>query len=108
MFLAPPVMKDPSHNLWRIRRSALQRDVSGMSFDCHFLVARETAAQAVRCTKQLTTESCAGIKVLDTYIPIWEYIYAMARATTFSDAFNAVAEPKRREILEFLALHERP
>ncbi len=31
----------------------------------------------------------------------------MARATTFSDAFNAVAEPKRREILEFLALQER-
>jgi DNA-binding transcriptional ArsR family regulator len=32
----------------------------------------------------------------------------MARAATTSDAFNAVAEPHRREILNFLALQERP
>jgi DNA-binding transcriptional ArsR family regulator len=32
----------------------------------------------------------------------------MARAATTSDAFNAVAEPRRREILSFLALAERP
>ena len=32
----------------------------------------------------------------------------MARAATTSDAFNAVAEPRRREILNFLALRERP
>ena len=32
----------------------------------------------------------------------------MARATTTSDAFNAVAEPRRREILEFLAGRELP
>jgi DNA-binding transcriptional ArsR family regulator len=32
----------------------------------------------------------------------------MARAATTSDAFNAVAEPRRREILNFLALEERP
>lgn len=31
----------------------------------------------------------------------------MARATTTSDAFNAVAEPRRREILNFLAPRER-
>src|ERR1700721_4016079 len=31
----------------------------------------------------------------------------MARAATTSDAFNAVAEPRRREILEFLATGER-
>ena len=31
----------------------------------------------------------------------------MARAATSSDAFNAVAEPRRREILSFLALGER-
>jgi DNA-binding transcriptional ArsR family regulator len=31
----------------------------------------------------------------------------VARATTTSDAFNAVAEPRRREILNFLALDER-
>ena len=33
---------------------------------------------------------------------------AMARAATTSDAFNAVAEPRRREILNYLALEERP
>ena len=32
----------------------------------------------------------------------------MPRAATTSDAFNAVAEPRRREILNFLALQERP
>ncbi len=32
----------------------------------------------------------------------------MARAATTSDAFNAVAEPRRREILSYLALGERP
>jgi DNA-binding transcriptional ArsR family regulator len=32
----------------------------------------------------------------------------MARASTTSDAFNAVAEPRRREILIFLAGTERP
>jgi DNA-binding transcriptional ArsR family regulator len=31
----------------------------------------------------------------------------MPRATTTSDAFNAVAEPRRREILDQLALAER-
>ena len=32
----------------------------------------------------------------------------MPRAATTSDPFNAVAEPRRREILEFLAPRERP
>ena len=31
----------------------------------------------------------------------------MARAATTSDAFNAVAEPRRREILNYLALQEK-
>jgi DNA-binding transcriptional ArsR family regulator len=31
----------------------------------------------------------------------------MARATTTSDAFNAVAEPRRRQILDALASGER-
>jgi len=30
------------------------------------------------------------------------------RAATSSDAFNAIAEPRRREILDFLAPRERP
>jgi DNA-binding transcriptional ArsR family regulator len=32
----------------------------------------------------------------------------MARSATTSDAFNAVAEPRRRRILDLLALGERP
>lgn len=36
------------------------------------------------------------------------YCVGMARAATTSDAFNAVAEPRRREILNYLALRERP
>lgn len=32
----------------------------------------------------------------------------MARAATTSDAFNAVAEPRRREILNYLAVAELP
>src|SRR5258707_3651310 len=31
----------------------------------------------------------------------------MARATTTSDAFNAVDEPRRRDILNFIAMQER-
>jgi len=41
------------------------------------------------------------------YIPIWIYIQIMARAPTTTDAFNAVAEPQRRRILEALAGGER-
>jgi len=36
------------------------------------------------------------------------YCHAVPRAATTSDAFNAVAEPRRREILNLLALEERP
>jgi DNA-binding transcriptional ArsR family regulator len=32
----------------------------------------------------------------------------MARAATTTDAFNAVAEPRRRQILDLLARRERP
>jgi DNA-binding transcriptional ArsR family regulator len=32
----------------------------------------------------------------------------MARAATTTDAFNAVAEPRRRQILSYLAQNERP
>jgi DNA-binding transcriptional ArsR family regulator len=35
-------------------------------------------------------------------------ITGMPRAATHSDVFNAVAEPQRRNILEFLAADERP
>ncbi len=32
----------------------------------------------------------------------------MARASTTSDTFNAIAEPRRREILSYLAAQEKP
>jgi len=43
---------------------------------------------------------------LDTYP--YGYSFAVARAATTTDAFNAVAEPRRREILDVLAGGERP
>ena len=39
---------------------------------------------------------------------IWVYDAPMARAATTADAFNAVAEPRRRQILDVLADGERP
>jgi DNA-binding transcriptional ArsR family regulator len=48
-----------------------------------------------------------GTKVLLTYADIGMYYRSVARAATTSDAFNAVAEPWRREILGYLALRER-
>ena len=42
-------------------------------------------------------------------MPISAYkFWAMARAATTADAFNAVAEPRRRAILDLLAGGERP
>jgi DNA-binding transcriptional ArsR family regulator len=38
---------------------------------------------------------------------IWAYYCAMARAATTADAFNAVAEPRRRQILDLVAAGER-
>jgi DNA-binding transcriptional ArsR family regulator len=35
-------------------------------------------------------------------------MFGMARAATTTDAFNAVAEPRRRQILDLLAGGERP
>ena len=42
-----------------------------------------------------------------TYSYMSMYCSSMARAATTSDAFNAVAEPRRRQILLYLAHHER-
>lgn len=41
-------------------------------------------------------------------MPIWAYDDVMARAATTSDAFNAIAEPQRRDILVLLRGGERP
>jgi DNA-binding transcriptional ArsR family regulator len=47
-------------------------------------------------------------KIRLTYSDMGMYLFFMARASTTSDAFNAVAEPRRREILSLLVLGERP
>jgi DNA-binding transcriptional ArsR family regulator len=39
---------------------------------------------------------------------IWVYLGSVARAATTTDAFNAVAEPRRRQILDVLAGGGRP
>ena len=43
-----------------------------------------------------------------TYADIGMYCSGMARAATTADAFNAVAEPRRRRILDALVEGERP
>ena len=55
----------------------------------------------------LPLRGSAGRKKCLTYAYIGIYIPCMARAATTSDAFNAVAEPSRRDILNYLALQER-
>lgn len=40
-------------------------------------------------------------------MPIWEYDGRVARAATTADTFNAVAEPRRRQILDELMAGER-
>jgi len=53
-----------------------------------------------------------GLKALSknllTYSHIGMYCGLVPRLATTSDAFNAVAEPRRRDILSFLAGRERP
>src|SRR5215469_15022588 len=46
------------------------------------------------------------LPLTDSYIGIYGNL--MPRAATTSDAFNAVAEPRRRDILNYLALEEKP
>jgi DNA-binding transcriptional ArsR family regulator len=41
-------------------------------------------------------------------MPIKEYIAAVARSSTTSDVFNAIAESRRREILDVLIEGEKP
>src|SRR5215471_4058122 len=41
-------------------------------------------------------------------MPITEYVGAVARSSTTSDVFNAIAEARRREILNVLMAGEKP
>jgi DNA-binding transcriptional ArsR family regulator len=52
-------------------------------------------------------ETQRSIPPLDIFL--YRYmLFSMARAATTADAFNAVAEPRRRQILDALADGERP
>jgi len=60
------------------------------------------------CERRTTSHEPRQRKTtLDTF-QYGNMIDPMARAATTSDTFNAVAEPRRREILAYLARHERP
>lgn len=50
----------------------------------------------------------SGVPPPLTYAYMGMYGLVVPRAATTTDVFNAVAEPRRREILSFLALQERP
>jgi DNA-binding transcriptional ArsR family regulator len=70
-----------------------RREVAGQHFDSSY---KATTPDFGRLVRNRLTYSDMGI-----------YISDMARAATTSDAFNAVAEPRRRDILNYLALQER-
>src|SRR5579871_5567194 len=58
--------------------------------------------------REFVTNNRHRCKSLLDIFPYRNIFLFMARAATTSDAFNAVAEPRRREILSFLVLGERP
>lgn len=41
-------------------------------------------------------------------IPSWEYRQSVPRAAATTDVFRAIADPRRRDILLYLAAGERP
>ncbi len=49
-----------------------------------------------------------GQRSVDYIFLYWYMIWCVARAATTTDAFNAVAEPRRRQILDVLAGGEHP
>ena len=51
--------------------------------------------------------SSSSIPTLDIFVYGYVLSPAMARAATTTDAFNAIAEPRRREILDLLVEGER-
>jgi DNA-binding transcriptional ArsR family regulator len=75
-------------------------------------IIRPVEAPAVTLATEQTKSHQVGwdrvYKFRLTYSYMGMYYSFMPRATTTSDAFNAVAEPRRREILNYLALQERP
>src|ERR1700676_1475570 len=74
-------------------------------------VTRRVAARVrVRCGSDGNTprgRSDRSINFCLTYSHMGMYSLPMPRASTTSDAFKAVADPRRRDILNYLALQER-
>ena len=66
----------------------------------------QSAAMVAEWRRSVKRPGIVGEKGLDIF-PYGNVMLGMARAATTSDAFNAVAEPRRREILQFLAKGER-
>ena len=64
--------------------------------------ALDSTSRQKSCSRRSPEE-----KIL-TYSYIGIYSHFMPRAATTSDPFNAVAEPRRRQILDYLATQERP
>ena len=69
----------------------------------------QSPVKAARLRPPLKTAFCnagqpwtlrAALEPIGWHIPIWAYDALMARAATTTDAFNAVAEPRRRQILD--------
>jgi DNA-binding transcriptional ArsR family regulator len=60
----------------------------------------------LRVTQRKKNGGKKGKKALDIFL-YGNILKGMARAATTSDAFNAVAERRRRDILNYLAMQER-
>jgi DNA-binding transcriptional ArsR family regulator len=74
--------------------------------DRRFLDARRPAV-VDRLNRLELRPDTLGSSSLDIYL--YRYmIWDVARAATTADTFNAIAEPRRREILDLLAGGERP
>jgi DNA-binding transcriptional ArsR family regulator len=69
-------------------------------------VPRGSRSEAELASAGVTAKASCGI--VDTYPYRYIIVESMARAATTADVFNAVAEPRRREILDLLAAGERP
>jgi DNA-binding transcriptional ArsR family regulator len=82
------------------------------ALSCGLTVSVEGGASGA-LTRERTDRSSLDSPEVDStagsrHLPIWVYDRRMARAATTSDVFNAIAEPRRREILTLLRTGERP
>src|SRR4051812_22788487 len=88
---------------WNAARLTQARPIAAGTHPLFFL-RRTRAAASARFPHRECRRQVHG---LDIFL-YRNMIVAVPRAATSSDVFNAVAEPQRRAILEFLARDERP